>query len=229
MAGVEQRPVLILDRVGKGRVAQLMSDQIWLWSRGYEGGGPQAELLRRLAHWLMKEPELEENDLHAVVQGDKIEIVRRTLEPTNAPVTVTMPSGDTVAVELGAEQNGRQSTTLPVEDPGLYHLTDGVRTALAAVGALNPAELADVRATDRLMRPAVDGSGGALAWVADGNLPELRRTRPGRQTQGRDWFGIVAHGDHVVTGVKETTLMPGILVLGLALGTLIAAWRREGK
>ncbi|MSP89043.1 MAG: hypothetical protein EXQ92_09570 [Alphaproteobacteria bacterium] len=229
MAGVEQRPVLILDRVGKGRVAQLLSDQIWLWSRGYEGGGPQAELLRRLAHWLMKEPELEENDLHAVVQGDKIEIVRRTLEPTSALVTVTLPSGDTVTVELGAEQNGRQSAVLPVEDPGLYHLTDGVRSALAAVGALNPAELADVRATERVLRPAVDASGGALAWVADGNLPELRRTRPGRQTKGRDWFGIVAHGDHVVTGVKETTLMPGLLVLGLALGTLIAAWRREGK
>jgi hypothetical protein len=229
MAGVEQRPVLILDRVGRGRVAQLMSDQIWLWSRGYEGGGPQAELLRRLAHWLMKEPELEENDLHAVVHGDKMEIARRTLEPVTTPVTVTTPSGETITVDLGAEQAGRQSAAIPVETPGLYHLSDGVRTALAAVGALNPIELADVRATDRLLRPAVDGSGGGLAWINDGALPELRRVRPGRQTQGRDWLGIVANGDYVVTGVKETTLMPALAVLALALGTLVAAWRREGK
>jgi len=229
MAGAEQKPILILDRVGKGRVAQLMSDQIWLWSRGYEGGGPQAELLRRLAHWLMKEPELEENDLHAVVRGDKIEIFRRSLEPTTAPVTVTAPAGQTNSVELGEEQSGRQTAVMTVEEPGLYHLTDGVRTALAAVGALNPIELADVRATDKRLRPAVDASGGGLSWISDGTLPELRRVRPGRQNQGRDWLGIVANGDYVVTGVKETALLPALVVLALALGTLVAAWRREGR
>ncbi|MBM3572419.1 MAG: hypothetical protein FJX52_08685 [Alphaproteobacteria bacterium] len=228
MAGAEQRPVLILDRVGKGRVAQIMSDQIWLWSRGYEGGGPQAELLRRLAHWLMKEPELEENDLSATVRGDKIEIARRTLEPTSAPITLTAPSGQAATITLGDEQGGRQTATTTVEEPGLYHLTDGVRNALAAVGSLNPIELADMRATDRRLRPAVETMGGRLIWVSDGNLPELRRVRPGRQLHGRDWLGIVANGDHVVTGVKETSLMPGLIVLALALGTLVAAWRREG-
>ena len=59
----------MLDQVGKGRVAELLSDQIWLWARGFEGGGPQAELLRRLAHWLMKEPELEEEKLSASIDG----------------------------------------------------------------------------------------------------------------------------------------------------------------
>ena len=66
MTGADKLPLLVLSHVGKGRVAQLASDEIWLWSRGYEGGGPQGELLRRLAHWLMKEPELEENALDVV-------------------------------------------------------------------------------------------------------------------------------------------------------------------
>ena len=65
MSGDHGDPLLVLDRVGKGRVAQLLSDQMWFWARGFEGGGPQAELLRRLAYWLMKEPDLEENDLRA--------------------------------------------------------------------------------------------------------------------------------------------------------------------
>src|SRR5207302_1897653 len=47
MNGDHSAPLLVLDRVGKGLVAQLLSDQLWLWARGFEGGGPQAELLRR--------------------------------------------------------------------------------------------------------------------------------------------------------------------------------------
>ena len=38
MTGVG-RPLLAVDRVGEGRVAQLMSDHIWLWARGFDGGG----------------------------------------------------------------------------------------------------------------------------------------------------------------------------------------------
>ena len=63
MMGPEGRPLLVLARESEGRIAVLGSDQAWLWSRGFEGGGPQLELLRRLAHWLMKEPELEEEVL----------------------------------------------------------------------------------------------------------------------------------------------------------------------
>ena len=77
----------MLDQVGKGRVAELMSDQTWLWARGFEGGGPQAELLRRLAHWLMKEPELEAESLSAAIVGGEHPITRRTMAPTTPPVT----------------------------------------------------------------------------------------------------------------------------------------------
>src|SRR5215469_11081804 len=81
MNGPGNRPLLVLDQVKKGRVAELMSDQIWLWARGFEGGGPQAELLRRLAHWLMKEPELEAESLHAAVVDGEMVVTRRTMAP----------------------------------------------------------------------------------------------------------------------------------------------------
>src|SRR5205814_718168 len=63
MSGIENKPLLVLSREGQGRVAMLLSDHGWLWARGFEGGGPQTELLRRIAHWLMKEPDLEEEAL----------------------------------------------------------------------------------------------------------------------------------------------------------------------
>jgi hypothetical protein len=79
MEGPDGAPLLLLDRVGEGRVALLLSDHIWLWSRGHDGGGPQAELLRRIAHWLMREPELEEEDLTARIEAGRLTVTRRSL------------------------------------------------------------------------------------------------------------------------------------------------------
>ncbi|CAN0587748.1 unnamed protein product, partial [Ectocarpus sp. 12 AP-2014] len=107
MSGVDERPLLVLDRVGEGRVALLASDQAWLWNRGYEGGGPQLDLLRRLAHWMMKEPELEEEALWAEPAGQSMRIIRRTLNEFVGSVTVITPSGDEVEVPLEEVSPGR--------------------------------------------------------------------------------------------------------------------------
>ncbi len=228
MSGPGERPLLILDRVGEGRVAQLLSDHVWLWARGFEGGGPQAELLRRVAHWLMKEPDLEENSLHMAGRGGRLEIVRRSLEPEERVVTVTAPSGETHEVTLVEGAGGRAVGVLPATEPGLYHASDGRLRAVAAVGALNPREFADVRATAELLEPVVSATGGGLFWLAEDGLPEIRGTRPGRKTSGRGWIGLRANGDYLVTGVEQTPLLPALLVLVLFLGGLLLAWRREG-
>jgi hypothetical protein len=229
MSGVDSEPLLILDRVGQGRVAQLLSDQRWLWTRGFEGGGPQAELLRRLAYWLMKEPDLEENDLRAKVEGDRLVITRQSLEPDNRPVRLTGPDGVTREIKLTPRDGGRSTATLPVTESGLYRVTDGKRTALAAAGALNPIELSDVRTTADKLAPVVQAPGGGTFWVGPGRLPVVRRTTPGHADWGRNWIGFRKNGDYVVTGLSEMPLLPGIVALLLALGTLIAAWRREGR
>ncbi|WP_448204329.1 hypothetical protein [Azospirillum sp. sgz302134] len=234
MNGADARPLLILDRVGKGRVAQLASDQIWLWSRGFEGGGPQAELLRRLAHWLMKEPELEENDLRARVDGNKITVERRSLEPDPRSVTLTTPSDETRTLEMTEDKTGRAAATVIAAEPGIYRVTDGDRTALAVVGAVNPPELADVRSTGDKLAPVAKETGGGVHWIADsegGARPgiDVRRTRPDRPQTGDGWIGLRANGDFVVTGVSEVPLLPVGTVLALALGALLLAWRREGR
>jgi hypothetical protein len=233
MSGARDRPLLMLDRVGEGRVAQFMSDHIWLWARGYENGGPQAELLRRIAHWLMKEPELEENDLRATVRGDRIDIARRTLVPDGRDVEVTFPNGTRERVALTEGSDGRATGSLKVTDSGLYHVTDGERVAIAAVGALNPVEMADVRTTEEPLRVASAASGGQILWLVDGP-PDIRRVRPnrdsgGKEPGGRGWIGLRANGDYVVAGIMQLPLLPGIALFAVGLLTLVLAWRREGR
>ena len=229
MNGDHGAPLLVLDRVGKGRVAQLLSDQMWLWARGFEGGGPQAELLRRLAYWLMKEPDLEENDLRAAIEGDRLVVTRQSLEPDDRPVTVTAPDGTSTSLPLAPESGGRSTGSLAIAQMGLYRVSDGSRTALAAAGPLNPVEYADVRTTAEKLGPAARASGGGVFWVGDGAMPEIRRVSPGRIASGHNWMGLRENGDYLVTGFSETPLFPALAALLLAVGLLIAAWRREGR
>src|SRR6185312_2940240 len=103
-------------------VAELLGDTIWLWSRGYQGGGPQAELLRRLAHWLMKEPDLEEDQLTAEVLNDTLVVKRRSLKPDPTPVTVTAPDGKTRTATLADQGDGSSTVRLPIDQEGLWHV-----------------------------------------------------------------------------------------------------------
>jgi len=229
MEDEQGRPLLILDRVGEGRVAQLMSDQAWLWARGFEGGGPQAELLRRLAHWLMKEPDLEEGSLRATGIGNRLEITRRSLDPSPPPqVTVTGPDGATQNVALAPTTGGRSEGVLTVDAGGLYRVTDGNVSAIAAVGTLNPLEFDDLRATDAVLAPIADVTGGGVFWLAENGIPEARQVRAGRTTRGESWMGFPDTQTYVITGVTQASLMPALLVLILVLGGLLAAWYREG-
>lgn len=229
MSGAQGRPLLVLDHVGDGRVAQLLSDTVWLWARGFEGGGPQAELLRRLAHWLMKEPALEEEVLRAEVRGDRMVVTRRSLTPGAAQVTITLPDESRRSVTLADQGDGRAVAELPIEQAGLYRVSDGIRTAVTAAGSLNPLEMSDLAATDKHIRPVVEANGGALVWLADAGVPELRRVGRDDRTAGRAWAGLRANGEHVVTAIRDVPLMPATLLLLLTLGGLIMAWWREGR
>lgn len=228
MSGAGGRPLLILDRLGFGRVAQINSDHIWLWARGFEGGGPQAELLRRMAHWLMQEPELEEESITATVVEDSLKIVRRSVEPDEWPIELLKPDGETLSVELTETRPGRYEAIVPVTEAGLYKVSDGINVAMAAVGALNSLEWADVRATAEIAAPVAEATGGSVNWLADG-LPTVRRVKPERSRAGRGWIGLIANGDYLVTGVRQVPAYPALIALLLVLGAAVIAWRREGQ
>jgi hypothetical protein len=229
LSGAQGDPLLLLDHVGEGRVAMLLSDQIWLWSRGHQGGGPQAELLRRVAHWLMKEPELEENALTARVEHGRLAVERRSTDDRPpAPVTVTDPDGKQQKLALTPTRPGRAVGQLAATSPGVWQASDGAHTAYAAAGAANPLEMADLRATAALLAPLVRATGGSIHWLDPAGAPELRRTDPGLEAAGSSWIGLQRRHDHLVTGIAATPLLPPWLALPLILGLAVLAWRREG-
>jgi hypothetical protein len=231
MTGAEGKPLLLLSHAGEGRVAQLTSDQIWLWSRGFEGGGPQAELLRRLAHWLMKEPELEENQLTAAAKNRQIVISRRSLQPAADPaeVSVADPEGVTRDVVLKDSGHGVARATISADSVGLYKVTDGSHTAFAVIGSIDTPEMRDVLTTEDRLAPVVKASGGLIAWIADGDTPDIRRVDADSPTGGRGWMGLRRNGRYTVRGVIDTPLLP-VWALLLALGGALAlAWRRESR
>jgi hypothetical protein len=228
MHGPDGRPLLIVDRFGEGRIAGLMSDHIWLWARGYDGGGPHAELMRRLVHWLMKEPELEEERLVGRVEGERLVIERHSLATQPPEVSVMTPDGSTQTVTLSPGYDGIAHGEVAAPLIGLYRIEDGNHLALAASGPANPPEFTDLRATPEHLEDVIEASGGGIAWLADG-LPEFRRTAPGRETAGRQWMGLRRNGHAIVTGIDEMALFSPYMILGLALAGFAAAWWREGR
>jgi len=241
MQGPGDSPLMVLDRVGEGRVALVLSDHIWLWSRGHDGGGPQGELLRRIAHWTMKEPELEEEDLTARIDRGTLTVTRRSLDPAAAPeITVTAPDGTVTRHPAELRGAGRSVMERPAMQAGVWQAGDGRRTAFAAAEAPNPMEVADLRADATPLAALVAATGGATRWLGTGAaplVPELRRVAIGRDAQGgagvggtgAGWIGLRRNGDHSVTGITALPLLPPWLALPLVLGLALLAWRREGR
>ena len=228
MEGLGGRPLLVLDRVGEGRVALLASDHAWLWNRGYEGGGPQLELLRRLGHWMMKEPELEEEALTAIATGQTMRILRRTLGETIPEVTITAPDGTTTTMLLDSAGAGQFEGTFDGPEIGLYRLTNGDQETVIGLGPAAPREFVNTIATGDILGPVISPTRGGIHRLEDG-LPSIRNVREGRPATGRNWIGLTPRNAFEVRDVRLTPLMPGWLVLLLAGLFIVGAWMREGQ
>ena len=232
MTGADGKPLLLLSRYGEGRAALLLSDQIWLWARGYEGGGPHLDLLRRMSHWLMKQPELDEEALRLQVHGHDLEVLRQTMADSVAPVTVTSPSGATRQLTLSAGEPGIWTSTVPANELGLWQATDGTLKALINVGPTNPKEFSEVTSTADMLKPLAQATGGDARRVVDGSSIELPRIVPVRASgvfHGDGWMGVKMRDASVVKGVGVLPLFAGLIGLLLLLGAFAATWLREGR
>ena len=228
MSGADERPLLILDRQGEGRVALLASDHAWLWHRGFEGGGPQRELLRRLAHWMMKEPDLEEETLTARAYGDGLKIIRQSLQDNIAPVTVTSPSGNKSLLNLKQTAPGRFEADLQTDELGLYRLNGNGQSSVVGLGPTAPREFEHTIATAELLKPLITSTGGGVIRMTAA-LPGLRDVRPGRKAAGRGWIGLTPRKAFETRDITQLALLPPWLVLLLIAGLITAGWLREGR
>ncbi|MEZ5788015.1 MAG: hypothetical protein R3D62_16435 [Xanthobacteraceae bacterium] len=234
MQGPAEKPALVLARYGEGRVALLLSDHIWLWARGFEGGGPHIDLLRRLSHWLMKQPDLEEEALRLSARGRDLVVQRQTMGESVNPVTLTAPSGATQDVTLDASEPGVWRKSVPVREHGVWRATDGKLTALVNVGPANPREFADVTSATDVLAPMAEATGGVsrrLAGAAGSavDLPRVVAVRSSDTFAGDGWIGLKMRQASVVRGVGVLPMFAGLLGIILLVGSLAATWAREGR
>jgi hypothetical protein len=233
MTGANDAPLLILDRVGEGRVAMLTSDQVWLWGRGFEGGGPQLELLRRIAHWSMKEPDLEEEALTAEVSdGLTVTITRRSMDRAASPIRITRPDGETLTLPLTETGPGRFSVRWVAPGPGLYRLDDGKITRVVALGPAAPREFEETVTSGAAFAPLAEATQGAVLRLSDG-IPRLRTVRAGRPAHGKgvggDWIGITPRAAASVSGMTHRPILPSWGWLLLIAGLALTGWLAEGR
>ena len=230
MEGPGAAPLLVIDKIGKGRVAMLMSDQAWLWAKGFDGGGPYSEMFRRTAHWLMGEPDLDAEKLTARAENGVLTIERRTLEDGAQSVRVEKPDGTAQLIKLSKTSGGIYRGSLKSAGQGAYRLSSGDVSAIAAIGSLNPKEYAQLQPTADKLLPLSEATGGGLFEAAlSGTLPNIRRTQPGRKAADTGWIGLTAYENYTIRASKRSPLAPGLLFFAMALLALGWAWRREGK
>ncbi|AMX94482.1 MULTISPECIES: hypothetical protein [Mesorhizobium] len=236
MKGADNRPLLLLDRKGEGRVGMLLSDQGWLWARGFEGGGPHVQLYRRIAHWLMKEPELEEERLTADGRGMVLEIRRQTMADDPGAAQIITPSGKTLTVKLDKAEPGVFLGSVETSEIGLYQVANGDLTALAHVGPVNAPEFADVISTENRLKAPAEATGGSVRRLAsstglgsDVTLPSIVPVRSAGAASGSDWIGLRTTDDSVLKAVSRVPLFGGFLGLGLLLLAMGSMWYREGR
>ncbi|MBE7203059.1 MAG: hypothetical protein INR70_35410, partial [Parafilimonas terrae] len=234
LSGAEGLPLLALSREDKGRVALLLSDQAWLWARGYQEGGPYLDLLRRLGHWLMKEPALEEEALRAQTtgRGREVRVERQTMADQAEPVTVTRPTGKVTTLTLKPAEPGLFTATFDAESLGLHTLRSGNLVAFVSVGPANPRELADVFSDTERLKAAAEASGGSVRRVAEAGgaiqVPRLASVRSGRLAGG-DWIGFRPSDSANIRGVEVYPLALGLAALAALAAAVLAMWLVEGR
>jgi hypothetical protein len=232
MSGAHDKPLLVLSRVDKGRVGLLLSDQMWLWARGYDGGGPYVDLLRRLAHWLMKEPDLEEEALRASAKGREVTIERQSVSGAARDINLVAPDGSKTKLDMTTYAPGLSRAHVTVNRFGLYRAEDGEHVALVYVGQENPLEMRDVVSTPEKLSPIAEATGGTtrrLSASADDaiTMPRVVGLRSSPSYGGVDYIGIKRTGSTELIGARSTSLASGFFGLALLLGIVTLAWVNE--
>ncbi len=229
MSGPEGLPLLVLDRVGDGRIAMLLSDQAWLWTRGYDGGGPQLELLRRLAHWLMKEPDLDEERLAATAVGERILVERRSMIDREPVLEVNTPDGSTFELAMTEVAPGRWSAEFAGDESGVHRVREDELTELVVLGTAAPREFEETLTRADTLAPLARATGGSVGRVHVDGVPRVRTARPGRVAHGRGWIGVTPRDAYVTTDVRRQPLAPAWIVLVVSAALTMSAWRLEGR
>ncbi|WP_426235209.1 hypothetical protein [Pararhizobium sp. DWP1-1-3] len=233
MQAADGKPLLVLNRVGKGRVAMLLSDQGWLWARGFEGGGPSVSLYRRTAHWLMQEPALEEEALTAHASGRTLEIARQTIAGDPGAATLTYPSGKTEEITFNEGEPGLYKASVRTAETGLFEVTNGELNTLVHVGSVDAPEFKATISTTETLAPWAQKTKGLVQRLANADgpvdMPQILPVRGTVRVADDQRMSLRMTDETVLKGINSLSLFAGFLGLAALLFVLSATWHREGR
>ncbi len=226
MTGSNGLPLMLTDEIGDGRMGIWLSSNWWFWNRGIDGGGPQTEVLRRLTHWLMRQPELEEKRLDVSIANGQMTVTYNQVDAIDSmAIEVITPQGESTNHTLTADDEF--STTIPAGDDGLY--TVRAENGILAYGVkgnvrdLEWRSQADMGALQNL----VTATGGSFTQLEEGKNIQLRRVTEGSNLSGPGWVGLPKRDSATQTGSERSPLIPAWLGLALILLGLALTWWLE--
>ena len=231
LEGPERRPLLVLNRIGQGRVAQILSDQSWVWTKSNLNKGPQADLLRRLVHWLMKEPDLEENELSAKFENNSLFITRNSLIPDEKPIIVINPKNQQSILELQDLGNGKQIAQILEPISGIWKLQSGNSTVSIIIGNYNSTEYLDVRATELKIDKLIEINSGSINWINEknNNFIPLINYKTKKQLKNNNNINLHKNEQFYIKSIDQIPLSPWYFTLILSILLLFISWYKEAK
>lgn len=239
MEGAGEKPLLILSKQEKGRVALLLSDSVWRWERGLTGG-PYNNLLLNISHWLMKNPALEEEALTIRHDQPEIVITQQTMDDKSTPVTVQTPSGKTINVKMEPVRDGLWQARIPADEKGLYKAEQkgrNPRVSFTNAGVDNQREFINTASTKTIMQPLSQRTGGLTQRIVmDQNgkitLPPLKPLEPSQDQRvaSTGEMGIKMTNAKITRSVEKNPVVPyPLLALAFFAAMGFSYWQQSER
>lgn len=230
MDGVDGAPLILIGDEEKGRIIHLTSDQIWLWARGYKQGGPYIDLMRKMIHWLLKEPSLEEGQIELSLAGEYI-TVTRYINPDDAPLLYTDPEGTEKPLKLSKTAKRTYTAQVPADKNGLYSFYSGNNRAYIINGAYDTQEQTFMISNAQSMEKIVQQSGGKQVFADDMSGLKISAMNPEyvRNYHSFNNIGLRQSQFTETLNVNYAPLFPAWAYLLTFVGIICFAWYRESK
>jgi uncharacterized membrane protein len=230
MSGIDDRPLLLIGEKDNGRIIHLTSDQIWLWARQYQQGGPYIDLMRKMIHWLLKEPSLEEGQIELSLDQDEI-AVARYINPAGETLKYTDPDGIEKPLPLKQGRDKIFHARIDASKQGLYSFSAGKNTAYIIAGAYDTLEQTNLIRSTEIIQPALSQTGGG-SFEADKLSDTQFKVKKGTSAARFSSPRTMAFKESKYAEISKIDFTPTLplwfyLLIFAALNVYI--WQRESK
>ncbi|MDC3091077.1 hypothetical protein OA848_01670 [Rickettsiales bacterium] len=235
LSGVNNKPLLAVKKVNDGRIAQIYSHNIWLWSkRENNQGGPYNLLIKNLAHWLMKEPTLEENKLELSFVNNSILIEKSFLrkpDPEKLKITIIDPNGIKFEKTLNKSKENRYTAIINNKKDGFYLVYDGEIEKGINTSNENKRELQDFHLTDNIIKKSeISNIFSKAVWINDHNIPVFEENINISSKEKKDKaLYIKRNQNSFVEEIENKQLLNPAIILLLIIILFYFCWKKESE